>query len=94
MIGHEDLGSRGGFAGGVNHGWINKPGLAGVFEVILHAMPLVPSEKTVESNKEQSKEDKNDHSNFCGLDEVVSNIIDNGGIELIAERQSVDFRYW
>ena len=62
--------------------------------MFLHATPFVPCEKTVESNEEQSKEDENDNSNFCGFDEVVSNIIDDGGIELIAERQSADFRYW
>lgn len=94
VIAHDDLRGRGGFAGGMDHGWINKPGLTGVFKVFLHATPLVPCEKTVESNKEQSKENENDNSDFCGFDKVVSNIIDDGGIELIAKTQSADFRYW
>ena len=94
VIAHDDLGGRGGFVGSVDHSWINKPGLTGVFKVLLHATPLVPCEKTVETNKEQSKQNQNDNSNFCSLDKVASNIIDDGGIELITERQSVDSRYW
>jgi hypothetical protein len=60
--------------------------------MILHASPLVPNKKTMESNEEESEDNKDDDSNPSGFDQVTSNVVDKGGVELIAERKSILIR--
>ena len=76
----------------VYQGRIGHPYLTGVFEMILHTSPLVPNKETMESNEEESEDNKDDDSNFSCFDQVTSNVVDKGGVELITERKSILIR--
>ena len=69
----------------VYQGRIRHPSLTSSFEISLHTSPLVPNEKTIESNEEESEDNKDDDSNFSCFDQVTSNFVNNGGIELITK---------
>ena len=53
---------------GVYQSGIGHPRLTSVFEVFLHTSPLVPNKDTIESNEEESEEDKNEDSDLSDFD--------------------------
>lgn len=70
---------------GVVHRRIGKPGLASVFQVGLHATPFVPGQKTVEGDEDQSKDKEQNNANPSGLNQVLSDIINDGHVHIVAE---------
>ena len=69
----------------VYQGRIKHPRLTGSFEISLHTSPLVPNKETIGPNEEESEDNKDDGSNFSCLDQIMSNVVNNGGVELITE---------
>ena len=77
---------------GVYKGRIGHPCLTGIFEMVFHTSPFVPNKETMESSEEESEDNKDDNSNFSGLDQVASDVVDKGGVELVTERKSILIR--
>ena len=73
----------------VYQGRIRHPCLTGSFEIFLHTSPLVPNKETIQSNKEESKDNKNDDSNLSCFLQVTSNVVNSGGVEVITEWKSI-----
>ena len=69
----------------VYQGTIRHPRLTSSFQIVLHTSPLVPNKKTIESNEEESEDNKDDDSNFSCFGQVTSNIVNNGGVEVITK---------
>jgi len=92
VVAESDL--RGGWRRlGVYHqGRIGRPRLTGVFEMSLHTSPLVPDKKAIESDEEKSEGNKDEDPNFSGFDQTTSNVVDNGGVEIVTKRKSILIR--
>jgi hypothetical protein len=77
---------------GMNKGGICRPCLPSVFEMALHASPFVPSQKTVETNEDESEDDKEDNADFGSFDQVAADVVDYGRVETVAKLQPVLIR--
>lgn len=67
-------------------GGIGVPGLADVLEVVLKAAPLVPFESAVGKDEEDHDSDDDDGGNLRDLDDIATEIVDDRGVNLVAER--------
>lgn len=64
---------------------IGVPGLSDVLEVILETTPLAPFENTVGKDEEDDDDGEDDYGNLCYLDDVMTEVVDDRGVDLIAE---------
>ena len=64
---------------------IGVPSLSGVLEMILETAPLVPFESAVGKDEEDDDNNEDDGSDFCYLNNVMTEIVDDRGVNLIAE---------
>lgn len=58
----------------------------------LHASPFVPSQKAIESNEDESEDDKEDNADFGSFNQVAADVVDYGRVETVAEFQPVLLR--
>lgn len=54
----------------------------------LHTPPFVPSEKAVKADKNEGKKDEDNDADLSSLDEVSSDIVNNGCIKFLTKRKS------
>jgi len=79
-----DTGSRMG-GGMVIDSGIRVPSLASVLEVVLEAAPLVPFQRAVCEDEDENDSDDDDDADLGHLDEVVTEIVNDRGVHLIAK---------
>jgi hypothetical protein len=53
------------------------------------ATPLVPFQKAIETNQEKGEEDEDHNTDLRNLEKIMSKIIDNRQVHLIAKSDSV-----
>jgi hypothetical protein len=53
--------------------------------VVLETAPLVPLESAVSEDEEDDDGDNDDRPNLCQLDEVTTEIVNHGSVDLITE---------
>lgn len=78
MVSHGDL--RGFSGAGVAQGRIGSPCLTSSFEMALEAAPFIPLKGAVSCNEEQSYEDQDDGADFCGFEQIMSEVVNDGCI--------------
>ena len=71
------------------HGGIGCPGLTGPLEMPFETAPPVPLESAVACDEEQGEQDQDEGSDFRGFGEVVGEVVDDGGVHAVAEREGV-----
>ena len=64
---------------------VGGPSLPDVLEVVLEATPLVPFESAVGKDEEEDDDDDDDGGNLGHLDNVMAEVVDDRGVNLIAE---------
>lgn len=79
-----DAGSRMG-SGRVIVNGIGFPSLASGLEVVLETAPLVPFKSAVCKDEEENGSDDDDCANLGHLDEVMAEIINHRGVDLITK---------
>ena len=76
---------RGTSSGMVIDSRVGVPGLSDVLEVVLETAPLIPFERAVGKDEEEDDNDDDDRGNLSQLDNVTTEIVDDRGVNLIAE---------
>jgi len=51
----------------------------------LETAPLVPGQKTVQSNQDQGENDKDNNPDFRSLDKVLANVVNDGRVHIITK---------
>lgn len=64
---------------------VRHPCFTGVLEVLLEGAPFVPLEETVAGKEEEDADDDEDEADLGDLEYIVSEIVDDGGIHVVAE---------
>lgn len=82
MVRELDGGSR--MGGGVDGG-ICIPSLASILEMVLKTAPLVPLKSAVCEDEEENDGNDDDDANLGYLDQITTEIVNHGGVNLIAE---------
>ena len=79
-------------SGVVMNGRIRVPSLAGILEMFLKTAPLVPFESAICRDEKNDEDDDDDRPNLGHLNKVTTEIVNHGGVNLIAERDGGSLR--
>lgn len=70
---------------GMDDSGVSRPGLTGILQMPLHTSPAVPGQQAVETNQNKGEKNEKDNCNLGNFDEVMTKIIDDRCVEIVAK---------